>query len=142
MTIKKDGCKENYLNFRNLLVEGQFVLLIGTLSKPFWKSGQEQNTVPKDLELRINEVKLLDSLLENTGKKVLFKLDVAEMNEKLVDEFIQIIKEHPGKQSFGVHLTDSSTHLSCNMTPFSGGVAAHEVLPIMDKLPYVDFDLK
>ena len=134
--------KENYLNFRNLLVEGQFVLLIGTLSKPFWKSGQEQNTVPKDLELRINEVKLLDSLLENTGKKVLFKLDVAEMNEKLVDEFIKIIKEHPGKQSFGVHLTDSSTHLSCNMTPFSGGVAAHEVLPIMDKLPYVDFDLK
>ncbi len=134
--------KENYLNFRNLLVEGQFVLLMGTLSKPFWKSGQEQNTVPKDLELRINDVRLLDSLLETTGKRVIFKIDVAEMNEQRVSEFIQLVKSHPGKQSFGVHLTDSISHLTCNMTPFSGGVSAQEILPLVEKLSYADFDLK
>ena len=134
--------KENYLNFRNLLVEGQFVLLIGNLSAPYWKQGKEQDAVPKDLELRISEVKLLDSLLENTGKRVLFKLDVAQMNAAAVDDFIKLVKDHPGKQSFGVRLVDSNLNLSCNMTPFSGGVAAHEVLPIVEQLPYADFDLK
>ena len=134
--------KENYLNFRNLLVEGQFVLIIGTLSAPFWKQGKEQDAVPKDLELRVSEVRLLDSLLENTGKRVIFKLDVAQMSNEAIDEFIKIVKDHPGKQSFNVHLFDSNMNLACNMTPFSGGVAAHEVLPIVDELPYADFDLK
>lgn len=134
--------KENYLNYRNLLVEGQFVLLMGTLAKSYWKQGQEQDAVPKDLEFRISEVRLLDSLLENTGKKILFKLDVAQMNSEAIDDFIKIVKEHPGKQSFSVQLQDSNMKLSCNMTPFTGGVAAHEILPIVDQLPYADFELK
>ena len=134
--------KENYLNYRNLLVEGQFVLLMGTLAKSYWKQGQEQDAVPKDLEFRISEVRLLDSLLENTGKKILFKLDVAQMNSEAIDDFIKIVKEHPGKQSFSVQIFDSNMKLSCNMTPFTGGVAAHEILPIVDALPYADFDLK
>ena len=33
-------------------------------------------------------------------------------------------------------------NLSCNMSPFNGGVAAHEVLPIVDQLPYAEVDLK
>ena len=134
--------RENYLNLRNLLVEGQFVLLLGNLQAPFRKLGQEQDAVPKDLELRITDVKLLDSLLENTGKKVMFKLDVAQMNADAIDAFIDIVKKHPGKQSYSVHLFDSNLKQSCNMSPFSGGVAAHEVLPIVDQLPYADFDLK
>ena len=84
----------------------------------------------------------MDSLLENTGKKVIFKLDVAQMTKESIDDFIQLVKRHPGKQSYSVHLFDSNMKLSCNMTPFSGGVAAHEVLPIVDELPYADFDLK
>ena len=133
---------ENYAKLKGLLDEGQFVLLIGTLSAPYWKQGSDQDAVPKDLELRVSEVRLLDSLLENTGKRVVFKLDVAQMNAEAIDEFIRIVKEHPGKQSYNVHLFDANMKLSCNMTPFNGGVAAHEVLPIVDALPYADFDLK
>ena len=85
---------------------------------------------------------MLDSLLENTTKKVIFKLDVAQMNADTIDNFIKLVKEHPGKQSYSIHLFDSNMNLACNMTPFSGGVAAHEVLLIVDELPYADFDLK
>ena len=81
-------------------------------------------------------------MLENTGKKVIFKLDVAQMNEGSIDEFIRMVKEHPGKQSYSLHLFDSNMKLACNMSPYSGGVAAHEVLPMVEKLPYADFDLK
>jgi DNA polymerase-3 subunit alpha len=133
---------ENYAKFKGLLDEGMFVLLIGTLSKPFWKQGQEQDAVPKDLEFRISEVRLLDTLLENTSKKVIFKLDVAQMNSEAIDDFIQIVKKHHGKQSYSIQLYDSNMNLSCNMSPFNGGVAAHEVLPIVDQLPYAEVDLK
>jgi DNA polymerase-3 subunit alpha len=133
---------ENYAKLKGLLEEGQFVLLIGTLSAPYWKQGGEPDAVPKDLELRVSEVRLLDSLLENTGKKVIFKLDVAQMNAEAIDDFIRLVKEHPGKQSYSIQLYDSNMKLACNMSPYSGGVAAHEVLPIVDELPYADFDLK
>ena len=133
---------DNYQKFKGMLDEGLFVLLIGILSKPFWKQGQEQDAVPKDLEFRISEVKLLDSLLENTSKKVIFKLDVAQMNAESIDDFIKLVKKHRGKQSYSVHLYDSNMNLACNMTPFTGGVAAHEVLPIVDQLPYAEVDLK
>ena len=133
---------DNYQKFKGMLDEGLFVLLIGILSKPFWKQGQEQDAVPKDLEFRISEVKLLDSLLENTSKKVIFKLDVAQMNAESIDDFIKLVKKHRGKQSYSVHLYDSNMNLACNMTPFTGGVAAHEVLPIVDRLPYAEVDLK
>ena len=134
--------KENYLKFRELLADGMYVLLMGNLSTPFWKQGQEQDAVPKDLEFRISDVRLLDSLLENTSKKVHFKLDVAQMNQEAIDDFIALIKEHPGKQSYTLCLLDSNLKLSCNMTPYVGGVAAQEVLPLAEKLPYVDIDLK
>ena len=133
---------ENYAKQKGLLEEGQFVLLMGTLSAPYWKQGGEPDAVPKDLEFRLSDVRLLDSLLENTGKKVMFKLDVAQMNAEAVDDFIRLIKEHPGKQSYSIQLYDSNMKLACNMSPYSGGVAAHEVLPIADGLPYADFDLK
>ena len=133
---------ENYAKLKGLLDEGQFVLLLGTLSAPFYKQNNEQDAVPKDLELRVSDVKLLESLLENTGKKVIFKLDVAQMNAEAIDGFIKLVKDHPGKQSFSVQLYDSLLKVSCNMSPFSGGVAAHEVLPLVEQLPYADFDLK
>ena len=133
---------ENYLKLKELVAEGQFVLLMGTLSAPRWKQGNEPDAVPKDLELRVNDVRLLDSLLETTGKRVIFKLDVAQMNAEAINAFIKLVKEHPGKQSYGVHLFDSNMNMACNMTPFSGTVAAQEVLPIVDELPYADFDLK
>ena len=87
------------------------------------------------------------ALLQNTGgdngeRKVLFKLDVAQMNSEAIDDFIKTVKDHPGKQSFSVHLFDSNMNLACNMTPFTGGVAAHEILPLVDQLPYADFELK
>jgi hypothetical protein len=73
---------------------------------------------------------------------VIFKLDVAQMNSEAIDDFIQVVKKHHGKQSYSIHLYDSNMNLSCNMSPFNGGVAAHEVLPIVDQLPYAEVDLK
>jgi len=134
--------KENYLNCRNLLTVNSFVMLYGTLDRPFPRPGQDPNAAPSTLEVRFTEARLLDSLLETTSKTVYVKLNVAEMGKEGMEEFIKIVKQNPGKQNYKIHLFDPLGKKSCNMTPVKGAVNAQEVLPIFEKMPFVEFDLR
>ncbi len=138
--------KENYLNLKNMLGNGLFVLLIGTLGQQFQKQDQlKMNAAPEqmDLKFKITDVKLLDSLLEDTDKKVYFIMDVAELSQKDVNEFISIINGNPGKQKYRIHFYNSITKTSSNMSPIiQTGINAHDVLPLVENLPYVEFDLR
>jgi DNA polymerase-3 subunit alpha len=137
--------KENYLNCRNLLTLNSFVMLYGTLDKPFPRAGQDPNAAPATLEVRFNEVRLLDSLLETTSKTVFFRLNVAEMDKEGMEEFVKVIKQNPGKQNYKVHVFDPVGKKSCNMTPMKGAINAQEILPLLEKAPFsnfVEFDLR
>ena len=137
--------KENYLNCRNLLTLNSFVMLYGTLDKPFPRAGQDPNAAPATLEVRFNEVRLLDSLLETTSKTVYFRLNVAEMDKEGMEEFVKVIKQNPGKQNYKVHVFDPVGKKSCNLTPVKGAINAQEVLPLVEKEPFknfVEFDLR
>ncbi len=134
--------KENYLNCRNLLTVNSFVMLYGTLDKPFPRAGQDPSVILQTLEVRFSEARLLDSLLETTTKTIFIKLNVAEMNQEGMDEFVKVLKENPGKQNYKIHLFDPIGKKSCNMTPIKGAVNAQEVLPLLEKMPFVEFDLR
>ena len=134
--------KENYLNCRNLLTVNSFVMLYGTLDKPFPRAGQDPSVILQTLEVRFSEARLLDSLLETTTKTIFIKLNVAEMNQEGMDEFVKVLKENHGKQSYKIHLFDPISKKSCNMTPIKGAVNAQEVLPLLEKMPFVEFDLR
>ena len=134
--------KENYLNCRNLLTVNSFVMLSGIMDRPYPRAGQDPNVVLQTLEVRFSEARLLDSLLETTSKTVYIKLNVAEMNKESMEGFIQILKENPGKQHYKLHLFDPLGKKSCNLTPMKGAINAQEVLPLLEKLPFVEFDLR
>ena len=137
--------KENYLNCRNLLTVNSFVMLYGTLDRPFPRPGQDPNMAPSTLEVRFNEARLLDSLLETTTKTVYIKLNVAEMDQSEMDEFVKLMKQNAGKQSYKLHLFDPIGKKACNMTPNRGAINAQEVLPLLEKEPFknfVEFDLR
>ena len=131
--------KENYLNCRNLLTVNSFVMLYGTLDRPFPRPGQDPNAAPSTLEVRFTEVRLLDSLLESTSKTVYLTLNVAEMGQAEMEEFVKLIKQNVGKQNYKIHLVDPLGKKSCNMTPVKGAINAQEVLPLLEKKPFVDF---
>jgi len=121
------------------------VMLYGTLDKPFPRAGQDPNAAPATLEVRFNEVRLLDSLLETTSKTVFFRLNVAEMDKEGMEEFVKVIKQNPGKQNYKVHVFDPVGKKSCNMTPMKGAINAQEILPLLEKAPFsnfVEFDLR
>ena len=134
--------RENYLNCRNLLTVNSFVLLNGTLDKPYPRAGQDPNLMPQTLEVRFTEARLLDSLLETTSKTVYLKLNVSEMNESDMKEFVKTMKANPGKQNYKIHLYDPINKKSCNLTPYRGTVNAQELLPLLEKMSFVEFDLK
>jgi DNA polymerase-3 subunit alpha len=134
--------KENYLNCRNLLTVNSFVMLSGIMDRPFPRAGQDPNVVLQTLEVRFSEARLLDSLLESTSKTVYIKLNVAEMNKESMEEFIKVLKDNPGKQHYKVHLFDPLSKKSCNLTPVKGSINAQEVLPLLEKMPFVEFDLR
>ena len=134
--------KENYLNCRNLLTVNSFVMLSGILDKPFPRAGQDPNVAPTTLEVRFSEARLLDSLLESTSKTVYLKLNVAEMDKESMEEFIKVLKDNPGKQHFKLHLFDPIGKKSCNLTPAKSSINAQEVLPLLEKMPFVEFDLR
>ncbi|MBQ3737982.1 MAG: DNA polymerase III subunit alpha [Bacteroidales bacterium] len=134
--------RENYLNCRNLLTVNSFVLLNGTLDKPYPRAGQDPNLMPQTLEVRFTEARLLDSLLETTSKTVYLKLNVSEMNESDMKEFVKTMKANPGKQNYKIHLYDPINKKSCNLTPYRGAVNAQELLPLLEKMSFVEFDLK
>ena len=134
--------KENYLNCRNLLTANSFVMLYGTLDRPFPRAGQAPDDIPQTLEVRFTEARLLDSLLETTNKTVYIKLNVSEMNQESMHELIKVVKQNAGKQNYKIHLFDPSGKKSCNMTPVKGGINAQEVLPLFEKMPFVEFDLR
>ena len=143
--------KENYLNCRNILTVNSFVMLSGVMDRPFPRAGQDPSIVLQTLEVRFNEARLLDSLLETTTKTVcitlyLSKIDknenVLELDKADMDEFIRVIKENPGKQNYKIQLVDVVGKKSCNMSPIKGAVNAQEVLPLLEKMPFVEFDLR
>ena len=134
--------KENYLNCRNLLTVNSFVMLSGILDRPFPRAGQDPNAAPATLEVRFSEARLLDSLLESTSKTVYLKLNVAEMDKESMGELIKVLKENPGKQHYKMHLFDPKDKKSCNLTPAKGAINAQEVLPLLEKMPFVEFDLR
>ena len=134
--------KENYANCRNLLTVNSFVMLSGVLDRPFPRAGQDPNVVLQTLEVRFSEARLLDSLLETTSKTVYIKLNVAEMNKESMEEFIKVLKENAGKQHYKLHLFDPLGKKSCNLTPVKGTINAQEVLPLLEKMPFVEFDLR
>ena len=64
------------------------------------------------------------------------------MNESDMNEFVKTMKTNPGKQNYKIHLYDPINKKSCNLTPYRGTVNAQELLPLLEKMSFVEFDLK
>ena len=59
-----------------------------------------------------------------------------------MEDFIKVLKDNPGKQHYKLHLFDPLGKKSCNLTPVKGSINAQEVLPLLEKMPFVEFDLR
>ena len=124
---------ENYMKLHPLLVVGTPVLVTAMVSKSF----RDENA----MELRVNNVQLLEAMMENTNREVRFVLYVDRLDKERASEFIRIIKEHKGKQRYSVHFVDRRENITCAMHPEKGEINAQEIFDLLKGADYVSYDL-
>lgn len=129
--------KEKYMKFGCFMTEGTAVLVSGTVVQSF----RDKDINPDANELRVDEVRLLDSILEETNRHVKIMLDINTISPELCRELVEIIKGNPGKQPYSIVLVDNGQKLKSTLVPTKGGVNAGEVFRQFDELEYVAYDL-
>ncbi len=124
---------ENYLKLHPLLVVGTPVLVSGVVSRSF----RDENA----MELRVNNVQLLEAMMENTNREVRFTIYTDVLDKEKAQEFIKIINEHKGKQRYSVHFVDRVNNMTCALHPEKGSINASEVFELLKYSDYVTYQL-
>ncbi len=125
---------ETYMKIKHLIDPGAFVLVHGT-SQPDFRNKEQ-------FELKVVDMQLLDNLLEQTSKEVIIKVDVNRFSESEMQELILVLSENQGKQNYSLRLIDQQHKLSCSLKPIQGKINAQQVLPLLEAMNFVTFDLK
>ena len=124
---------ENYMKLHPLLVVGTPVLVTAMVSKSF----RDENA----MELRVNNVQLLEAMMENTNREVRFVLYTDRLDKERSSDFVRIIKEHKGKQRYSIHFVDRKENITCAMHPEKGEINAQEIFDLLKDADYVSYDL-
>lgn len=129
--------KEKYMKFGCFMTEGTAVLVSGTVVQSF----RDKDINPDANELRVDDVRLLDSILEETNRQVKIMLDINTISHEQCRELVKIIKGNPGKQPYSIIVVDNGEKMKCTLVPTKGGVNAGEIFRQFDELEYVAYDL-
>ncbi len=124
---------EHYLKFKYLIEVNTFIYVTALVQQNYRNKEQ--------YELKITDIKLLDSLLEKLTKQISITLHVERINEDQMLEFIQLIELSQGKVPYTIRLNDADTGLSTLLRPLKGGLDVNEVVRQLEELGYVDFTL-
>ena len=139
--------KENFMKMNHLMVPGTQLLVTGMVKERFVKVKEEDlgkvdPNAPKPKELRITKIELLESIMDSTNREVKFMIYTDVLDKEKTQEFINIIKEHKGKQRYSIQFVDRANKMSCVMHPSKGSINAAEVFELLRDADYVTYDLK
>lgn len=90
--------KESYLKFQHLIVPEQTVMVKGFVQNKF----NQENEV----ELKVQELKMLSSVREEESKELILKLPVNELTEETVDTLEGLAQQHKGQCKLKIELED------------------------------------
>lgn len=126
---------ETYLKVKHLLDPGTFVL-IHAIVQPSFRNKEM-------MELKVADIQLLDRVLEQSGKAVVFKITVDELEETELNELIALFKSHlGGKHAYSVQFIDNELKLISTLRSGAGKINASVLLPLLEKFEFIAFELK
>lgn len=126
---------ETYLKVKHLLDPGTFVLIHAGVQPSFRNKEM--------MELKVNDIQLLDRVIEQSGKSVLIRLEVDRMDEADLAAMAALLKEHGnGKHAYSIQLIDNEIKLKTTLRPKSGRVNATSLLPQLGQFEFASFELK
>ena len=88
---------EDYINFRNYFDAGQFVFIKGRYQGN-WRGDR--------YELKVQQVRLLSSLMEENAKSVTITVALQGINDDMITKLRRLCKQHPGQMALKMQIID------------------------------------
>jgi DNA polymerase III subunit alpha len=88
---------EDYLNFKNLLEEGKALYVKATFQKS-WRG--------EEMELKVQEVRLLEGIAENLTESITLKLPLERISPEVIQELDAICEKYTGKHRLRMEIID------------------------------------
>ncbi|QQS28211.1 MAG: DNA polymerase III subunit alpha [Sphingobacteriales bacterium] len=124
---------EDYINFKNYFEKGRFLYIRGRFA-PNYRGDKD--------ELKVTQVKLLSSVLEEMARKITLKVPSSVVNEKFIKRLELLCSKHPGTMQMYLQLIDSKNNYSIELVSTKFNLAAdHRVLDTIDLWENVSYRL-
>ncbi|NVO03772.1 MAG: DNA polymerase III subunit alpha, partial [Bacteroidetes bacterium] len=106
-TLQLAVFSEDYLKFKHFLEEGFFLHI----------KAKVQNRYSSDiLEIKIQSISLLQSILEKNFRGVTIQMHLEEINEKVTENILKLAKVHSGKSFLKLNVYDNIENLNLTMS--------------------------
>ncbi|MBR0072618.1 MAG: DNA polymerase III subunit alpha, partial [Bacteroidales bacterium] len=119
--------RQDYMEIRNYFQKGLFVFCRGVIQARSWSKN------PNELELKINEITLLDDVFDNRTKSIRLNIPLQNITEELCEKIENVAKKCRGKAPLYARISNISYYISMHSTTFlvnpSKFVAAIEKIP-------------
>ena len=122
---------EDYVNFRNYFDAGQFVFIKGRYQGN-WRGDR--------YELKVQQVRLLSSLMEENAKSVTVTVALQQIDDTMIDTLRRLCKQHPGQMALKMQIVDmedkSEVQLSSAMYRLAPTKKVFDTLEEIEGLKY------
>ncbi len=124
---------EDYISYKNYFEKGRFLFIKGKFG-PNYRGDKD--------ELKLTQVKLLSSVLEEMTKKITIQVPHVAVNDQFITRLEQLCLKHPGTMQLYLHLTDAQNNYSVELFSTKFKLAAdHRVFDSIDLWEQVSYRL-
>lgn len=121
---------EDYIKFKEYLMQGWFLYIQGTVAERKW--GERR------LEFKIRTIELLNDLRDKKSKGVMVNVNLAELNESVIDQIEKICNAHKGECSLHVNLLDHEENIGVELMSRKYKInPSNELMEAMKNIPEI-----
>lgn len=126
---------EMYHKVKHLIGPGIFVM-VHAQPQPSFRDKEKK-------ELKITDIQLLESIIENSSRDLVAKIRVADMTKHDMIQLMTEVKENKGGiNNLIFHLVDSENSISVKHLASRFKVNAATLMPLLDRYDFLDYDFK
>ncbi|MBK8487025.1 MAG: DNA polymerase III subunit alpha [Bacteroidetes bacterium] len=125
-TIECALFREQYARFKHLVEEPGYIICVKATVKPSFRDQEK-------IDLRVNDILLLSQVREKQKMKAMLSVPLEKVNKDFIHNVDLLIKEHPGKDSMVLNVSDGQCELHFRSTNTSVQINKHSV-KAMEKL--------
>jgi DNA polymerase-3 subunit alpha len=96
----------DYLSFRNFMIEGLFIFVRGKVDKKRFND---------ELEFKITQIQLLSEVRTKNCNQINLSISLENITEKLIDDLLLLINKNPGTSNLKITVFDRIENTSIEL---------------------------